>query len=413
MARSYTGDISNVFACLTGNLGTAGCFEEHPLQAFELALAAQGVGNEAQQAAFLRPNAALGLLFLTDEDDCSAAPNDGMFGDKLELRGESPSLRCATRAHQCGGMNLTASLPGYPAVASFVHAFSDCRARTDSCVDPSGSWQPIETSGPMDCSPLRSISDMANEILALKADVSRVVVAGIFGWPRSDADMAAAEYKIAPVPNPDITDLAHPTVFDYWPVCYDPNHLPSAATTDPVTGFDATAAAWGATGGLRESAFIDAFGRSDMKFSVCEPDFSQAMARIGQALAGKMQSLCVDQKLLDTDLVTPGLQPDCRVVWRKPVPDPSDPSHVIYQEDPQSMPQCAPGAINGDVATDCWQLTFDTTLCPVNGQRVAVLRTAAEIVADPQLPPGTKLGMQCRACPTLPAGATVAPACDY
>ena len=42
MARSYTGDISNVFACLTGNLGTTGCFQEHQLQAFEFALVAQG-----------------------------------------------------------------------------------------------------------------------------------------------------------------------------------------------------------------------------------------------------------------------------------------------------------------------------------------------------------------------------------
>lgn len=412
MAVSYTGDISNALACLTGNLGTAGCFQEHQLQAFEFALVAAGVGSEAQRAAFLRPSAQLGLIFLTDEDDCSAALTVGVFGDKPELRGESPSLRCATRAHLCGGVNLATSLPGYPAAASFVHPFSDCRARTDACLDTS-SGEPVDASGPTDCSPLRSTSEMAKEILALKADSSQVLVAGIFGWPRSDADMATAEYKIAPVPNPDTTDAAHPTVFDYWPVCYDPNHLPSPATTDPGTGFDATAAAWGATGGLRESAYIDAFGGSGMKLSICEPDFAPAMARIGQALAGKMQSLCVDQKLLDTDLVTPGLQPDCRVVWRKPVPDPGDPSHLTYLEDPRSMPQCAPGATHGAVATDCWQLTFDTTRCPVNGQRVAVLRTAAEIAAAPQLPAGTKLGMQCRACPTLSAGAIAAAGCDY
>jgi hypothetical protein len=34
----------------------------------------------------LRPDAYLGLVFLSDEDDCSAATNDGMFGDKPELQ---------------------------------------------------------------------------------------------------------------------------------------------------------------------------------------------------------------------------------------------------------------------------------------------------------------------------------------
>ena len=50
-AVNYTGDISTVFACLAGNTGTMGCGFEHQLQAFEFALAIEGVGNEEQQAA--------------------------------------------------------------------------------------------------------------------------------------------------------------------------------------------------------------------------------------------------------------------------------------------------------------------------------------------------------------------------
>jgi hypothetical protein len=159
-------------------------------------------------------------------------------------------------------MNLTASPPGYPTNAAFTHAFSDCQARTDSCPNQTdGSSSGTDTSVPTDCSPLKDLHNLAHEIKSLKADPDQIVVAGIFGWPRSDADMASAQYKIAPVPNPNTADTQHPTVYDYWPVCYDPNHLPSPATTDPATGFDATAAAWGATGGLRESAFVDEFGQ--------------------------------------------------------------------------------------------------------------------------------------------------------
>jgi len=45
----------------------------------------------------------------------------------------------------------------------------------------------------------------------------------------------------------------------------------------------------------------------------------------------------------------------------------------------------------------------------VNGQVVTVLRTEAEIAANPQIVPGTRVRMQCRVC--LP-GATD-PGCAY
>jgi hypothetical protein len=51
---NYTGDINTVFACLAGNLGSQGCGLQSQLQAFEFALAAKGLGNEQQQADFLR-----------------------------------------------------------------------------------------------------------------------------------------------------------------------------------------------------------------------------------------------------------------------------------------------------------------------------------------------------------------------
>ncbi len=411
---SYTGDISTVFACLAGGVGTLGCGEEHQLQAFEFALVEKTIGNEQQQL-MLRPNAYLGLIFLTDEDDCSAATSDGMFGDKPELGGESTSLRCATRAHSCGGENLTSPPPGYPTTASFSHPFNDCQARTDSCPNPTdGSGTSTDTSVPTDCSPLKDIHRLADEIKSLKEDPdNQILVAGIFGWPRSDADMASAQYKIAPVPNPNAADTQHPTVYDYWPVCYDPKHLPSPATTDPATGFDATAAGWGATGGLRESAFVDEFGANGFKLSICEPDFTDAMKTIGNAVAKKLQNLCVPYKLLDTDSATPGVQPDCRVTYRVPVvnPNPNSPIQVTYSEDPVGLPQCPSGASSGSIAADCWQLTSDFDKCPGNGQMIDVLRTAAEIIAAP-LPAGTKVGMQCRTCPDPLPGAAAVRGCE-
>jgi hypothetical protein len=401
---NYSGDIGSVFSCLTGNLGTAGCFETHQLQTLEFGLAAHGIGNELQQSAFLRPTAQLGLLLLSDSDDCSAALNPGMFGDKNELRGESPRLRCATRGHLCAGMNLADSLPGYPASAAFEHPFWDCMARMgDAC--PDGTDTSVGTA----CSPLRDIRTLAWEILALKSDPSQILVAGIFGWPRTAADLATATYKIAPVPNPSTADPAHPVIFDSWPVCYDPNHPPAAATIDPATGFDATAAAWGATGGLRESAFIDQFGGNGLKFSACEPDFGPPLAAIGKALWSKLENLCFDYKLVDVDPVTPGVQTDCRVTFLTPVVGVG--GIVTYLEEPLSIPYCPAGVTSETATGDCWQIVADPVLCPISGQRVSVVRTAEEIRASPQLPAGMKLRLACETCPAAAPGVPVVPGC--
>jgi hypothetical protein len=286
---NFTGDISSVFACLAGGLSSAGCGEKHQLQAFEFALVTGGIGNDEQHA-MLRPNAHLALIFITDQDDCSAAMNDGMFGDKMELRGELASLRCATRAHQCSNQNLTTAPPGYPTTSAFSAPLSTCAARTDSCPNATDGYpNGTDTSVPTSCSPLKDIRHLAQELKALKDDPdNKIVVAGIFGWPLNDADMATATYTIGLVPNPNMTDTAHSTVYDLWPVCYDPNHKPASSTE-----YDASAAGWGATPGLRLSAFVDEFGKNGLKASICQNDFAATMSQIGAKLAQQLSNRCL------------------------------------------------------------------------------------------------------------------------
>jgi hypothetical protein len=391
-------DIGDVFGCLAGNLSAAGCVQEHQLQAFELALAAPGLHQNQSgglQNTFLRPQAYLGLVIVSDEDDCSAATNDGLFGDKPELRGEATSLRCATRAHQCNGLNLADAPPGYPTSASFEANFADCAARTDACPNATDGNATTDTSGPTACSPLKDVHHLAQEIKSLKVDPeNQIAVVGIFGWSRSDDAMAKARYKIDLVPGPAAEDIdgQQGPVWDLWPVCYDPDHEPA----DPNT-FDVDAWAWGARGGLRISAFIDEFGSNGLKYSICDRDFSRALWAFGGPTEKKLQNLCIDAKLMDVDPATPGLQPDCRVVFRIPHTDATT-NKVTYTESPQSLPMCQPAATSDTIASDCWQLIIDNAKCPLTGQLVTVLRTAAEI-ADGRLPAGTKVSMQCWTCP--------------
>ena len=393
---NFVGDMSAVFGCLASNLGTLGCGEEHSLQAFEFALAAKGIGNEAQQAAFLRPTAYLGLIFLTDEDDCSAATNDGMFGVRpgnADLSGESASLRCYTRSHQCSGVALSKSGPGYPTTQAFSAPLTQCTARTDACPNPTDgvSSTGTDTSNPTSCSPLKDIKQLANHLKSIKSGPDQILVVGIFGWPLNDSDQATAVYKIDSVPNP-AADPNHSTVFDSWPVCYDPSHKPSSSA------FDTAAAGWGATAGLRNAAFVKEFGVNGLTFSICQPDFSDPMFQIGDSLAKSYEPLCIADALADVDASTPGLQPDCRVVLSTPTVDPSDSSKLIFQ-DSSPLPMCPAGSSSGAVANTCWQLTLDRTICPGSGQLVELLRSSSDL-ASGSLPAGTRLRAQCQICPT-------------
>ena len=426
---NYKGDINTVFACLASGLGTLGCGEEHQLQAFEFALVVKGIGNEAQQT-ILRPNAFLGLVFLSDEDDCSAATNDGMFADPDgKLKNESASLRCATRGHACNGANLSATdPPNFPTDGKFQAAFTSCVARMgDECPNQTdGSPQGTDTSVPTTCNPLKSVKNLAAEIKTLKGNADeQILVAGIFGWPLTDAEKATATYKIDMIPNPNTADVQHTQVYDYWPVCYDPTVPP------PRDGsYDANAVGVGATGGLRMSAFIDEFGANGLKFSICQTDFSDSMKKIGDAISKHLGNLCVDYKLMDSNTDAPGLQPSCRVVYQNPVPDPKNPGKTILVEG-NPLPQCDPqySAKNpppNDVG-DCWMLTTKNdpnptiakdadTKCPNYGQLVTVLRTPGEADAGP-LAPLTKIGMNCLTCtdpiPGLNQDSPQWKACNY
>jgi hypothetical protein len=264
--------------------------------------------------------------------------------------------------------------------------FADCSARIDdACPNPVDDQEATDTSDPTSCSPLRSIKKLAQKIKALKTDPAKVLVAGIFGWPLAgpdgQADFSKAEpYKIDLVPNPNSADTAHPQVFDYWPVCYDPDHRPRSEGT-----FDRDAWGYGATGGLRHSAFVDEFGDNGLKYSICERDFSAAMTGIGNALAGKMQNLCIPSNA--------ELGKTCTATYLHQAVDPLT-NKIIYAADATALPKCPEGATQGTVAKDCYVLTADATRCPGPQSKVGVLRTAAAIAAGP-LTYGTKLSIRC------------------
>ncbi|HJX66889.1 MAG TPA: hypothetical protein VJ860_23405 [Polyangia bacterium] len=417
--RNYSTSLqlADVFSCLARAVGVSGCGEEHQLQATRVALIPQTGINDANNG-FLRLNAYLAIVLVTDEDDCSAsnsnADNDKMF-DMVNKRdvGATTSLRCAARGHLCGGQPIPSYDPavGYTDTAAFSYLFSDCSAKDQ--LDPSHPDHAFL--------PLYRVQDMIDSVNWVKGAQAKqkILVSGIVGWPPgpNDTNLPAdlqtnPNYRI----DKDATSLpaSQANLWDYMPICA----IPSQKSADGNI--------YKAYGGLRLKQFIDAFGDKGQVFSICNSDFTNAMIQIGNAMAQALKPGCVDYPLIDTDPTTPDItEPECQVLDHIPCNRPGqddclqggftetrlseckdangrilDPASLDPGRSSQAQVDAALTANISPDSRPCWFLAYDSspaTGCrnAFNQQRISVLRKPGTAA-----PPGTFLGMQCLTCPS-------------
>jgi hypothetical protein len=113
--RNYRGNLEDVFACIAP-LGQAGCGFEHQLGAITRALGADGRPPPLENQGFLRPDAFLVIILVSDEDDCSAPPDSPLFGTRdagtHSPLGPALSFRCSEFGHLCNGARPPRLPPG-------------------------------------------------------------------------------------------------------------------------------------------------------------------------------------------------------------------------------------------------------------------------------------------------------------
>jgi hypothetical protein len=295
--QNYTGNLTDVFSCLAKSVGIAGCGYEHQLQSIRVALNPQQLCDvngqnctdiNMENVGFLRPEAYLAIVFISDEDDDSAPVadsddngnnNDGMFLNRPP--GETASMKAATRGHLCGGQPI----PGYDPVngftpqnpaptpnvgpgsgaLGFMHPFSDC---TDK--------EQIDRNNPDPAYlPLIDVRDIIDSVNGVKGNPqAQILVSGIYGWPPDTA-----------LPNVQTTDQyrigvdtssqppSQSTLWDYMPICWN------------ITVQASDGNIYKAYGGLRHNKFVSAFGANGHTFSICNQDFTGAMTQIGNGIA--------------------------------------------------------------------------------------------------------------------------------
>jgi hypothetical protein len=240
-SRNYQGDLSAVFACMA-KVGTSGCGFEHQLASASRALVAN--------PGFLRDDAFLQIVLITDEDDCSAAADSDLF--TRQFPDEEPSFRCARAGHLCQGR--------MPPAADFSAPLSEC--------------QPVKDGA------LTNVQTFVDQVRALKTDPSRILVSGIFGWPAG-----AGQYKVGR----QLNDRGQLGGWDYLPAC--------------------TSANGNATAALRVKQFVDAFGDNGAFESICADDFRPVLQKMGE----KLRRIVGHDLCLEATVRTSGGQPDCLV----------------------------------------------------------------------------------------------------
>jgi hypothetical protein len=254
--NNFRGDISDVFSCLA-DVKDRGCGFEHQLQAVRVALY-ESVTPENR--GFLRPDAYLGIIMLSDEDDCSANLTSDLFTDDGSFPGTAASFRCAQVGHLCDGKA--------PPVGPFSAPLASCTAA------PAGR--------------LIAVDELVASIRALKKDPDhQIIVSAITGKPDDDG---SALYRYGPAP--PVGEL------DYLPICQGANGK--------------------ATAPLRTRRFVEAFAANGSLHSICADDFRPAMSAIGSKLRTIMARACLDAPPADTRPDQPALQPQCIVTERSP-----------------------------------------------------------------------------------------------
>ncbi len=116
LLANFEDELDDVFTCMT-QLGESGCEYEQPLEAMRTAIDEDAL----KSAGFLRPDAVLGVVVLTDEDDCSAYNSEIFNPASTEFRDGDPNFRCFQSGVICQGDDVYK--PGLRA---------DCHPRTDS-----------------------------------------------------------------------------------------------------------------------------------------------------------------------------------------------------------------------------------------------------------------------------------------
>jgi hypothetical protein len=239
---NFTGTLASVVGCLT-QLGDGGCGFEHQLESTRQALIRSLQPNDPDNAGFLRDDAYLAVIMLTNEDDCSVPADSQLFNTAVSSVNDQPPLgglwsyRCNEFGHVCD-QPLPHFATGLPTT------LTNCRSaeKTDGLYH------------------LTPVADFVSFLLAVRAP-DHLFVAALTGPPQPYTVHArAAQFANGSTEmQPEISHSCTAADGSY---------------ADPA---------------VRLGQFIGSFGPNGAFESLCADDLGASVTRIAQKLVGAMQ----------------------------------------------------------------------------------------------------------------------------
>jgi len=350
---NFTDPIATVFQCIAF-LGASGCGFEHQLASIDRALGADGLGPPpSENAGFLRPDAYLGIVMLTNEDDCSA-PDDttiysnGQNQDISNPDGPITNYRC--NGGPRGGHLCLDPLSGSPT----AYATPPLIPPSDASGDPLLLQLSACKDNDSGSSALIPVSKFVGDIRALKSDPDSQIMVGEIIAP-------AAPYGVT-WRHPDPSQVPASAANELWPEVMHSCGDGTDTVLNPESSAKVTTDGSFGDPGVREKEFALSF-QDSVVASICDDDYSQSMAAIAKKLGQLLQPPCITDKL-QTDAMG---NPACSVT--ETLTDASSNKMDI------PLPNCNE---NGNQAP-CWTFVAGTDQC--TGQQLKINDTPANMNA--------------------------------
>jgi hypothetical protein len=208
-------------------------------------------------AGFLRPEANLAVVIISDEDDCSIADPQVLSADTAQF-GPLQSFRCTRFGVTCDGGGKTPTDMNAPGPKS------GCHSNASSTL-------------------IATVSPFVDFLTNLKGDPNAVMVSVIGAAPDVDVELTEP-----PGGGNAIPSLVHSCTFAYEA---------GVEYADPS---------------VRLAEFVAQFPARSALTSICGTDLTTPLTTIGEATSRMMGDPCIATPLVDTS-VEPGVQPSCEV----------------------------------------------------------------------------------------------------
>jgi hypothetical protein len=336
---NFTGDITTVFQCIA-QLGASGCGFEHQLASVARALGVDGAGAPQENSGFIRPEAYLAIVLITNEDDCSAPISSVLFDTNTNTNlasqvGPPGNFRCNEFGHLC---SLNGAAPAAPVRLSPNPGDLTTMLTYDNCVSSEGMGL------------LTPVGTFLQQIKSLKTDpANQILVASIQG----PVTPYVEHWKAAP-----IADTGP------WP------EIEHSCDMGTQIGF--------ADPGVRLQQFVQGFGGNGLVYPICSSNFGPSLQTIAQKLSALIGPSCITgtvAKRVGTQTA------DCTVTQITPDGMGGNKQDIIQNCDDTGG------------ATPCWSLASAAGMnCPANSSIVKIDR------GGQMAPDNTRNAVDCSMC---------------